>query len=72
MGQLKKRLRTDLGDEIDASLAGSYNLASALGDVQRHGYIKKSKAEELVKLIDEMEPRVRDLRATLTEDDWEE
>lgn len=71
MGQLKKRLRTDLGDEIDSSLASSYNLASALGDVQRHGHIKKSKAEELVKIIDELEPRVRGLRAALTEDDWE-
>ena len=73
MGAPTKRLRTDLGDELDGVHARSGNLTARIDGVRAHGYIKRSEAEELVRAMDELELPMKDLRDSLTDKDgWEQ
>lgn len=72
MGRPKKDLRTDLGNELAALHARSNNLTVRLGSVLQHGYVKKDEVDELVGDMDGLEQSMKDARASLTEDDWEQ
>ncbi|MCE2498761.1 MAG: hypothetical protein J4F28_07235, partial [Nitrosopumilaceae archaeon] len=72
MGAPIKRLRTDIGDELDSVHARSGNLTAHIDSVRAHGYIKRNEAEELVRAMDELELPMKDLRDSLTDEDgWE-
>ena len=71
MGRPKKYLRTDLGSELDALHARANNLTVRLGNILQQGYVKKDEVDELVGDMDGLEQSMKDVRASLTEDDWE-